>query len=149
MIAGMSNGPIVKASPASGGLIVAGVLLLFQAALHALFLATFLLTLSRYPRFGQIVFKNISLLMWSIVVPAVFLAAGAVIGLMLLTRLPRAAAIAGAFCILGLLLQAVGAFRVAYAYFYTAHHPPMQTYVLMGLNTAIYLGTSIAVSRSA
>ena len=147
---GMSNGPITKSSPAvSGGLRVAGGALLVQAGLRGFFFASFLATLSRLPRLKEVFFGNIYPLTTSIVLPAIFVVCGAAVGLMLLARFRLAATLASVFCILGLLFQAFGAFGLAVAYSHTSHHPPSQAYVLMALNTIIYLGTLVVLARTA
>jgi hypothetical protein len=146
----MSVGPIVKSSPAaSGRRPVAGIALLVQAGLRGFFLASFLFTLSRLPRLREVFLGNIYPLTTSIVLPAVFVVSGAVAGLLLLARLRAAAAIAVVFCVLSLLFQAFSALGIAVALTHTLHHLPTQTYVLMALNTAIYLGVLVAVVRSA
>ena len=150
MIAAMSVGPIVKSSPAaSSRLPVAGVALLVQAGLRGFFLAGFLVTLSRLPRLREVFFGNVYPLATSIVLPAIFVVFGAVAGLMLLARLRAAAILAVVFCVLGLLFQAFSVLGIVVALTHTSHHLPTQTYVLMALNTAIYLGVLVAAVRSA
>lgn len=146
----MSNGPIVKSSgPSGAALQAAGVALLLQAGLRAFFLAIFLLTLSANPRLSQIILGKAYLLTMSVLLPTAFAVVGVVTGIMLLARARSAAIVARAFCVIGLLVLAYGAFQIAFMHVYKSHPPPMQTYVLMALNGVIYAGTLIAVSRSA